>query len=817
MSTYGVISAGETRYCLIPDDRTQVQNLPRFSGGSSATNFNYHPDTLEVVTPRGERERGTRVILESELWTPGKLLVVVGQGQNKHLPICPLRLEFLRQPPELLAQVLSQLSVDMGSNEAVFHLSWDGIFCQRKYNIAMLPVGVAAWPPREVPGWRPHFLLFGPGTKETPAAAPFKRFAPVVYGQGDGWQAGERRIYEADYLAMVRTEGPPRLVGFVDRQAREPVPLGFNLIGPGTTDVAFLGPAEWAERALQSSAPLATSGEDLRVAIDFGTSNTAVAIRAGSDSPRLLTFENGGHAIVPTSSIGLDPYSYANTAYRFFPTGSPYTNPLPTILLDIGRIDNQVTSFRDSRSLPRFVIPPPKPTFDEDKTQHYSTHKVLKQDFKWLGDDADILRRAFLEQFALVVAYELRCERSTLPQRLILTGSYPLAYSPAEHGRLVEAFGDVQKVFEQGGFQSVDMEEMISESYANYLFIDDHYRNLSRNDNGRLLVIDIGGGTTDISVSTETGRVCYLDSLMIGGKDLSQKLLPYRILEQDRTDQVLRALNLKAKPAGRSDTEWCDALQYILIRRMKEVDGVKDLRAHFQNSGMGDLLGELLALLTFATAYGARLAIQPDPSKVKRLTVKFSGLGSRLFDMAPLAPPLAKPWEAAKRVLLDVIKAIPDLKSMEVDIDRLSEPKEAVCRGTALAGRGGAAAEPRVKLKTLWWSDIPRSDGAAIEWNSNFSAGVANGFSGDDMDGAYATPLLELVEATVTRVGEATFGEGWRPRDEIISDMKKTLPNYYRNGCSRLKEESASGKLTHWPIRQVTEGLKEIFCAVIDE
>jgi hypothetical protein len=332
------------------------------------------------------------------------------------------------------------------------------------------------------------------------------------------------------------------------------------------------------------------------------------------------------------------------------------------------------------------------------------------------------------------------------------------------------------------------------------------------------MVVDIGGGTTDICISTEVGRVCYLDSLMIGGKDLSEKLLPYRVNEQGRTDQVLKALNLKAKPGSRQDKQWCDALQYILIKKMKEDDGVRSLRASFQNNGMGDLLGELLALLTFATAYGARLALQPDPSKVKRLSVRFGGLGSRLFDMAPLPPPAAKPWEAAKRVLLDVIKALPEMQDVAVNIDRFPEPKEAVCRGTALAKAGtGPATESRTRLKTLWWSDIPLVGGGAIAWNSEFSAAAAKRFSDDDMDGAHATPLLEIVEAAVMRVGEATFGDDWRPKSEAISDMKDQLPKYYRNGCSRLRESGGAGRLVHYPIRQVIEGLKEILCAVIEE
>jgi len=821
VATYGVISAGTTRYCLIPEDRSKVQDLALFQGGPSARSFDWDRSTREVKTPVGNRVPGSKVIQESEIWTPGNLLVAIGQGQGKSLPVCPLSLGFLAQPAELLADVLSLLSVDMANDKAVFHLNWDGIFCRKEYTVVMLPVGVAVWPPREVPGWSPYFLLLGPGTKETQAPPPFKRFAPVAYGQGGGGQPGERRIYEANYLAMIRTEGAPRLVGFVDQQAvdlqaRE-TPLGFSLMGPGATDISFLGFADWVERALQASvAPPVTSSRELRVAIDFGTSNTAVAVRSGNEPPRLLSFDQAGRAGVPTAAVGLDPYSYKNTYYHFFPAELAYTNPLPTILLDLARDDSQAVPFGESRSLPRFVIPPPKPVFDEDEAQHFSANEVLKQDFKWRGDD--ILRRAFLEQFALVVAYQLRRELSSLPQVLTLTGSYPLAYDHEQHGHLIEAFEDVQTVFERGGFKGVVLEELISESYANYLFIDEQYRSMNRNENGRLLVVDIGGGTTDICVSTEVGSVCYLDSLMIGGKDLSEKLLPYRVNNQGRVDQVLKALNLKVKPVSRDDRQWCDAVQYILIKKMKEGDGVRSLRASFQNNGMGDLLGELLALLTFATAYGARLALQPDPSKVKRLSVRFGGLGSRLFDMAPLPPPAAKPWEAAKRVLLDVIRALPEMRDVAVNIDRFPEPKEAVCRGTALAKAGiGPAAENRTTLQTLWWSDIPLSGGGSIAWNSDFSAGVAKDFSADDMDDVHATPLVEVVEAAVKRVGKATFGDGWRPKGEAISEMKDQLPGYYRNGCSRLRDNGGAGNLVHHPIRQVTEGLKEILCAVIEE
>src|SRR6185295_110629 len=293
---YGVISAGTTRYCLIPEDRLKVQDRPLFQGGPSARSFDWDRSTRELKTPVGGRVPGSKVIQESEIWTPGKLLVAIGQGQGKSLPVCPLSLGFLAQPAELLAEVLSLLSVDMANDKAVFHLNWDGIFCRKEYTVVMLPVGVAVWPPREVPGWSPHFLLLGPGTKETLATPPFKRFAPVVYGQDKEWQPGERRTYEAGYLTMIRTEGAPRLVGFVDQQAADlqarETPLGFSLMGPGATDISFLGFADWVERALLATVtPPAISSRELRVAIDFGTSNTAVAVRSGSEPPRLLAFD----------------------------------------------------------------------------------------------------------------------------------------------------------------------------------------------------------------------------------------------------------------------------------------------------------------------------------------------------------------------------------------------------------------------------------------------------------------------------------------------------------------------------------------------
>jgi len=155
-----------------------------------------------------------------------------------------------------------------------------------------------------------------------------------------------------------------------------------------------------------------------------------------------------------------------------------------------------------------------------------------------------------------------------------------------------------------------------------------------------------------------------------------------------------------------------------------------------------------------------------------------------------------------------------------VNIDRFPEPKEAVCRGTALAKAGtGATMESRINLKTLWWSDIPLAGGGVIAWNSDFSAAAAaKELSDDDMDGAHATPLLEIIEAAVKRVGEATFGEGWRPNGEAISEMKDTLPGYYRNGLSRLRDSGGRvSRLVHYPIRQITERLKELICAAIEE
>jgi hypothetical protein len=209
--------------------------------------------------------------------------------------------------------------------------------------------------------------------------------------------------------------------------------------------------------------------------------------------------------------------------------------------------------------------------------------------------------------------------------------------------------------------------------------------------------------------------------------------------------------------------------------------------------------------------------LQPDASKVKRLTVKFGGLGSRLFDMAPLAPPAANSWDAAKRALLGVIKGLPEASGVTVNIGRFDDPKEAVCLGTALAPEGGVGAEARVKLRTIWWSDIFRGDQPPIAWNANFGTGLTTPFTDEEIDGVNVKPLLDLVEGALSKVGEATFNEGWRPKEELLVDLRTKVTGLYRNGCSRLKDDQGSGRLTHWPIRQVTEGLKEMVCGVIEE
>ena len=174
------------------------------------------------------------------------------------------------------------------------------------------------WPPREVPGWSPHFLLLGPGTKETLATPPFKRFAPVAYGQGEKWQPGERRIYEASYMTMIRTEGAPRLVGFVDQQAADPqtreTPLGFSLMGPGAADISFLGFADWVERALEAPvAPPVTSPRELRVAIDFGT----------AEAPKVVVFYGGNdgvfRAINGNQSAAIGTAAAGNELWGFVP------------------------------------------------------------------------------------------------------------------------------------------------------------------------------------------------------------------------------------------------------------------------------------------------------------------------------------------------------------------------------------------------------------------------------------------------------------------------------------------------------------------
>lgn len=852
---YGAIEVGGVRYCLVPNDRSTLRDEPYFAGSPSAraAAVDVHG---RLIDDTGYPIPQTRAIREEEIWCgpQDSLLVSIGE-EAKRWPLFPVKPSLLDFPPELVDSVLGQLRLEWQPTrpDAEAVLWWGGIALRRRFQLAVIPVGVAVWPPKPLPGWQPYFLLFARGRRENPTSARqqasrpsalFAKYRPVVFSRGaaspGSWTGGEVKLCGRDEIAIARTRGVPGWFGLTAPGSREP--LGLHLIASLQDDVFCPSEGEtWANQLNRLSMSLPDSSEAaLTLAIDFGTSNTAVATRAEGGKPALLRFSPEARAQNLTRAIGLNPYSGSDVDLRFFRGDTDeedkererwYSNPLPTVLFEFRERD--LEPFEGWQALPARSIPIGEiaPVYAAEWTRA----NKLRQDFKWdQTSHGRVLREAFLEQLALLVAYELRRSApDEVPRRLVLVPTRPLAFSNQQTETLGQAFQAVERVLKECGFQGVSQLRFLSESYANFECIRQNPAGLTQARDAateRIVVIDIGGGTTDISIFPPRGEPCFLDSLYLGGKDLAMSLLPFRILEQDRWSQVAQALKVETvgEPESRRDEKWCEAIQYILIHKMKgrspaEEDGKREnLAKAFVNTGMRDMLGELLALFMFATTYAVRMALQPDPEKISYLRICYVGLGSRLLDLCPLAMGETNRWETAKRVARYAIEGVPEAKGKIVDIERLRLTKETVCLGAAAANidsREGEGApektrgERRPELCTLWWANIAR-DSAPIKWNHTFAETLVASFTAAEITQLDTTELVDCFRAATLSAGLATFERNWKPDASLMMEVELALAAAYARGCSAISGDSSTEGLH--PVRYVTESLKEGVCRVFE-
>lgn len=804
----------KTRYCLVPAKvGPDFAGKDYFPGLPLSATPNLTSDGRQFVDPMGKPVRDAVPVLERDFWAPMDRLYTIHGW-----PCYPLNFGLFSKLPMPLIDLLIQntrTDWETGRGQGTYQVSWGGLTITRHYRVSELGVGVAIWPRRAMPKWTQYFLLFAPGTKENVEAMPFGASASghqlecTVYAVTDGkLDQGEAAIVYGGKAAMARSTHIPRMIALKPRGAEVPehgiLPL-LHTLNDG--EFAMPRPADtgarrsvFTEVKLPDVTRVATSAY---IAVDFGTTNTAVAVAVGSDEGEVLQFSDAVLAKKLTESAGLDPSHLLESRYGFFAMNRKPANPLPTVIVEI---DSGLEPFANLSSLPLRSIP--GDPLDENVIQPWVRAGHLKQEFKWQQDDAgDDLRAAFLEMLARLVGLELRTQgryRSLQKAQIIFT--CPLSFSHSQTEQLRGVQDRFKTALEECGFEVSLRGGLVSESLANLYLIRKQKTGVGSSlPEERHVVIDIGGGSTDISVFTGTGDPLWLDSLYIGGKDFAETVLLKR-LGTNGHDAAMSAAVQKIfeKPVEYSQSVNAGkTLQQLLLLRLER--SMEAVAKSFQGSALEGTPADFIALLVFATAYGVRMASLgtsaglhvPDGTDIR---VWFMGLGSRLFELSPLARTLNDRLASARRVLEDTCRRVlPANTTVTFDWREAREAKLSVCRGALLVPND----QPGLDLQTLFWADFPAAK-PPIQWRQSYDRDRVMAIDDTVRRSLVTESLVECIAAAIQSTARHL---GFEANDPDVTRLKRRITEDYSAGVSRIVRRERNAP-PH-PLVSATDGLKE--------
>lgn len=256
----------------------------------------------------------------------------------------------------------------------------------------------------------------------------------------------------------------------------------------------------------------------VQVGIDFGTTNTIVYAKFHEQAPAELKFEDR-HVTPYVEKLSEDDQSIIGM--EFLPTYKP-TVPFMTLLrqrnlADMQRVREVILT---DRIFYLFDVKRPigELALEQAPNRTGATDHSIRVDLKWGKDRSEDIR-LFLTQVALQTLAEVAFAGGSI------TGvnwhiSYPLAFS-AQHREAFE--GLMQRAVRSAldsQVQQKEMEPSVTESLAAaYYFASPAANRANAHFSETVITVDIGGGTTDISLWQEK-KLVWQGSLMLAGRNL---------------------------------------------------------------------------------------------------------------------------------------------------------------------------------------------------------------------------------------------------------------------------------------------------------
>ncbi|MCC6157974.1 MAG: hypothetical protein IT350_07960 [Deltaproteobacteria bacterium] len=427
-------------------------------------------------------------------------------------------------------------------------------------------VRLTLWPRFRVEGWNLHYALF--------TQTALHENHPRI------WLVGEDRAtttFVSDLPTDERTTGqmhsaPARRMGFI--------PSYFGMEWrPDRNDVQDAETGYF--RIPDSYVPEIKKipGALRRIAVDFGTSNTYVAVDSTKETTpgylelsydaftgESLDADETARAVVESTRRWL-------CLTRFRPAPQTFPSELvfhrPTIQLP--DLDRPLDAFTIRNPRIAYLLPQ-QDAGDESFTATEADKAVRRRyvtNFKWTMENElfgwDSARARFIVQYLtgileLVVASLVARDHCESVSAVV---TFPLAFDESMRAEYVKAWDDIQKEISDVTGISLTRADMIDESRAGAL------GSAGSEDDSRHVVIDVGGGTTDIAFFLNPDKLFFIDSLRFGGDDLVEILADKHAMPaaaQSRWNTIRRHLDGVVKDNEHDDNRIDQMLRMALTR-----------------------------------------------------------------------------------------------------------------------------------------------------------------------------------------------------------------------------------------------------------
>jgi hypothetical protein len=358
-------------------------------------------------------------------------------------------------------------------------------------------------------------------------------------------------------LHRLRFEEEPDNVGEMHRLS-----MGVEAIFFATPDPSSSGDSLPAGCVLLQYEPMQQGPSTAMVSIDFGTTNS-VAYTRRNDNLAPITFKN--RLVFPVRN-GREDGATADElvwAYTEFLPLTDVATPFPTVV--------RARSFRGSppRGFPTLVkggheahgfsdnifFPPPENRANAARIIDVHEKGLLLFEIKWTRDENKrMLVKRYLRQFMFMAAAELVAD-GVRPADIIWRFSYPQAFT-ASAKRNLETYMRAawSSIFaEIPGMEAADVSTYVAsetegQAALRYFSFDPQQKQAIRGD--LMVVLDIGGGTTDIAVSHQ-GIIRWRDSFQVAGGHFFTRYLA-------NNGEILRKIGLESTADSLSDDSSLD-------------------------------------------------------------------------------------------------------------------------------------------------------------------------------------------------------------------------------------------------------------------